>query len=43
MNRNEDRFVVAVMSHNDIVGHVHSVNNGASSSILCEVTGNPQY
>ena len=45
-DRNEDRFVVAVMSHNDIVGHVRSVNNftlGASSSILCEVTGNPQY
>ena len=36
MNRNEDRFVVAVMSHDDIVGHVRSVNNftlGASSSI----------
>ena len=35
-NRNEDRFVVAVMSHDDIVGHVRSVNNftlGASSSI----------
>ena len=36
MNRNEDRFVVAVMSHGDIVGHVRSVNNftlGTSSSI----------
>ena len=36
MNRNKDRFVVAVMSHDDIVGHVCSVNNftlGASSSI----------
>ena len=36
MNRNKDRFVVAVMSHDDIVGHVRSVNNftlGASPSI----------
>ena len=36
MNRNEDRFVVAVPSHDDIVGHICSVNNftlGASSSI----------